>query len=147
LEIEIGYNLVSLTEKGKNGDLLRRITAARRQLSAELGMIIRPIRIRDNLQLPPNTYLLKLKGNELASGELRPGYLLALNTEGLPAEELGGINTEEPTFNLPAMWIPLAQKDKAELKGCTVVDIITVLITHITETIRSHAYELLGRQE
>jgi flagellar biosynthesis protein FlhA len=147
LEIEIGYNLVSLTEKSENGDLLRRITAARRQLSTELGMIIKPIRIRDNLQLPPNSYLLKLKGDELVSGELRPGYLLALNTKGILPEELDGIETREPTFNLPALWIPPTQKENAELKGCTVVDIITVLITHLTEVIRAHAYELLGRQE
>ncbi len=147
LEIEIGYNLVSLTEKGDNGDLLQRISTARRRLSSDLGIIIRPIRIRDNLQLPPNTYVIKLKGNELAQGELRPGYLLALNPEGVTPEELGGIPTVEPTFNLPAVWISPAQKDEAELKGCTVVDVATVLITHITEVIRSHAFELLGRQE
>jgi flagellar biosynthesis protein FlhA len=147
LEIEIGYNLVSLTEKGENGDLLQRITAARRRLSAELGMIIRPIRIRDNLQLSPNTYVLKLKGNEVARGELRPGYMMALNPEEVSAEELGGIPTREPTFNLPAVWISPASREDAELKGCTVVDVTTVLITHLTEIIRSHAFELLGRQE
>lgn len=147
MEIEIGYNLVSLTEKTEEGDLLQRITAARRRLSTELGIIIRPIRIRDNLQLPPNTYLIKLKGNEVARGDLRPGYLLALNPEGVPPEELGGIPTTEPTFNLPAVWISPAQKDEAELKGCTVVDVATVLITHLTEIIRLHAHELMGRQE
>lgn len=147
MEIEIGYNLVSLTEKTEEGDLLQRITAARRRLSTELGIIIRPIRIRDNLQLPPNTYLIKLKGNEIARGDLRPGYLLALNPEGVPPEELGGIPTTEPTFNLPAVWISPAQKDEAELKGCTVVDVATVLITHLTEITRSHAHELIGRQE
>ncbi|MDO9536574.1 MAG: flagellar biosynthesis protein FlhA [Bacillota bacterium] len=147
LEIEIGYNLVSLTEKGENGDLLQRITAARRRMSTELGMIIRPIRIRDNLQLHPNTYLIKLKGNEVARGELRPGYLMALNPEGISAEDLGGIPTEEPTFNLPAAWISPAQKQEVELRGCTVVDLTTVLITHMTEIIKTHAHELLGRQE
>jgi len=147
LEIEIGYNLVSLTEKGEDGDLLQRITTARRRLAAELGMIIRPIRIRDNLQLPPNVYVIKLKGNELARGELRPGYMLALNPEGVLPEELGGISTKEPTFNLPAIWITAAQKDEAEMKGCTVVDVSTVLITHLTEVVKSHAHELLGRQE
>jgi flagellar biosynthesis protein FlhA len=147
MEIEIGYNLVSLTEKGENGDLLQRITAARRRLSAELGMIIRPIRIRDNLQLPPNVYVFKLKGNEVARGELRPGYMLALNPEEVSAEELGGIPTREPTFNLPAVWISPAGKEEAELKGCTVIDVTTVLITHLTEIIRTHAHELLGRQE
>lgn len=147
MEVEIGYNLVSLTEKGENGDLLQRITASRRRLASELGMIIRPIRIRDNLQLPPNTYIIKLKGNEIARGELRPGYMLALNPEGVPPEELDGVPTVEPTFNLPAVWISPGQKDEAELKGCTVVDITTVLITHLTELIRFHAAELLGRQE
>ncbi len=147
MEIEIGYNLVSLTEKTEEGELLQRITSARRRLSTELGMIIRAIRIRDNLQLPPNTYLIKLKGNEIARGDLRPGYLLALNPEGVPPEELGGIPTMEPTFNLPAVWISPAQKDEAELKGCTVVDVATVLITHLTEITSSHAHELLGRQE
>ncbi|HHT46173.1 MAG TPA: flagellar biosynthesis protein FlhA [Firmicutes bacterium] len=147
LEIEIGYNLVSLTEKRENGDLLQRITACRRSLSAELGMLIKPIRIRDNLQLHPNAYLIKLKGNEIARGELRPGYLMALNPEEVSADELGGIPTVEPTFNLPAVWIPPAQKGEAELKGCTVVDVNTVLITHLAEVIKSHAHELLGRQE
>ncbi len=147
MEIEIGYNLVSLTEKTEDGDLLQRITAARRRLATELGMIIRPIRIRDNLQLPPNTYLIKLKGNEITRGDLRPGYLLALNPEGVPPETLGGIPTMEPTFNLPAVWISPSQKEEAELKGCTVVDVATVLITHLTEITRSHAHELLGRQE
>ena len=147
VEVEIGYNLVSLTEKGEEGDLLRRITAARRRLAAELGMIVRPIRIRDNLQMPPNNYLIKLKGSELSRGELRPGYLLALNPEGLPPEELSGIPTFEPTFNLPAVWISPEQREDAEIKGCTVVDVTTVLITHLSEVIRSHASELLGRQE
>lgn len=147
MEIEIGYNLVSLTEKTEGGELLQRITAARRRLSAELGMIIRPIRIRDNLQLPPNTYLIKLKGNEIDRSDLRPGYLLALNPEGILPEELGGIPTREPTFNLPAVWIFPAQKEEAELRGCTVVDVATVLITHLTEVTRNHAFELLGRQE
>jgi flagellar biosynthesis protein FlhA len=147
VEIEIGYNLVSLTEKGEEGDLLRRITAARRRLAAELGMIIRPIRIRDNLQMPPNTYVIKLKGSELSRGDLRPGYLLALNPEGVPPEELGGIPTKEPTFDLPAVWISPAQREEAEIRGCTVVDTATVLITHLSEVIRTHAFELLGRQE
>jgi len=147
VEIEIGYNLVSLTEKGEEGDLLRRITAARRRLAAELGMIIRPIRIRDNLQMPPNSYVIKLKGSEISQGDLRPGYLLALNPEGVLPEELGGIPTKEPTFNLPAVWISPAQREEAEMKGCTVVDVATVLITHLSEVIRSHAHELLGRQE
>ncbi|NLJ56226.1 MAG: flagellar biosynthesis protein FlhA [Firmicutes bacterium] len=147
LEVEIGYNLVSLTEKKKNGDLLQRITAARRRMSAELGIIVRPIRIRDNIQLPPHTYVIKLKGNEIARGELRPGYILALNPPEVSLAALGGLPTQEPTFNLPAAWLLPEQKEEAELQGCTVVDVITVLITHLTEVIRTHAHELLGRQE
>ena len=97
--------------------------------------------------MPPNTYVIKLKGSELSRGELRPGYLLALNPEGVPPEELGGIPTKEPTFNLPAVWISSVQREEAEIKGCTVVDVATVLITHLSEVIRTHASELLGRQE
>ena len=147
LEIEIGYNLVALTEKAKGGDMLERITSARRRKAAELGMLIKPIRIRDNLQLPPNAYVIKLKGNEVARGELRPAYLLALNPEGSPPEELGGIATREPTFDLPAVWILPSQKEEAEDMGLTVVDPSTVLITHLNEVISRHAHELLGRQE
>jgi len=147
LEVEIGYKLVSLTDREREGDLLYRITAARRRLAAELGMIVRPIRIRDNLQLPANTYVIKLKGNEVARGELMPGYLLALNPDGVAPADLAGIPTQEPTFKLPALWIAAAQKEAAELKGFTVVDATTVLITHLSEIIKSHAAELLGRQE
>lgn len=146
LEMEIGYNLVGLTDEARGGNLLERITAARRRAVHELGMIIQPIRVRDNLQLGPFEYLFKLKGNEVARGQIRPGLYLALNPEGgLPAL-LEGIETREPTFNLPALWIAEAFKDKAEALGCTVVDAPTVLITHLTEVIKNSAHELLGRQ-
>jgi len=146
LEIEIGYNLVGLTDEARGGNLLERITAARRRVVHELGMIIQPIRVRDNLQLGPYEYLFKLKGNETARGQIRPGLYLALNPEGGLPSELEGIATREPTFNLPALWIAEAFKDKAEALGCTVVDAPTVLITHLTETIKNSAHELLGRQ-
>jgi flagellar biosynthesis protein FlhA len=147
LSIEIGYNLVVLTDTGEGGDLLERITAARRRAISELGMLIQPIRIRDNLQLPANEYLIKIKGNTVARGDLRPGHYLALIPGNDPPEVLGGIPTREPTFNMPALWIPESEVEEAELQGCAVVDASTVLITHLTEVIKTHAHELLGRQE
>lgn len=146
LELEIGYNLLQLTERDSGGDLLERITAARRQFALEMGLVVQPIRIRDNLQLSPNSYVIKLKGNVLASGTLQVGYFLAMNPGGV-AEEVEGIPTKEPTFGLDALWISADKKDEAEMAGYTVVDEITVLITHLTEIIRNHAHELLGRQE
>ncbi len=146
LEIEIGYNLVELTDESRGGNLLERITAARKRAVNELGIIIQPIRMRDNLQLGPFEYRFKLKGNEITRGQDRPGLFLALNPEGDLPEELEGIETEEPTFNLPAVWISEELKPKAETLGCTVVDASTVLITHLSEVIKSHAYELLDRQ-
>ncbi len=146
LEIEIGYNLVELTDESRGGNLLERITAARKRAVNELGIIIQPIRMRDNLQLGPFEYRFKLKGNEITRGQARPGLFLALNPEGDLPEELEGIETEEPTFNLPAVWISKELKPKAETLGCTVVDASTVLITHLSEVIKGHAYELLDRQ-
>ncbi len=146
LEIEIGYNLISLTDDTGGGNLLERITAARRKAITELGVVIQPIRIRDNLHLPPNDYLFKLKGNEIGRGQLRTGMSLALCPEGELPEELEGIPTREPTFNLPAVWIAENQLGKAELLGCTVVDPSTVLITHLSEIIKAYAHELLSRQ-
>lgn len=146
LEIEIGYNLISLTEPYGGGSLLERITAARRKVIGELGIIIQPVRVRDNLHLPPNDYHFKLKGSPVGEGQLRPGMILALCPEGEFSEELKGISTREPTFDLPAIWIDEEQKGKAELLGCTVVDAATVLLTHFTETLKKHAHELLTRQ-
>ncbi|NLA25967.1 MAG: flagellar type III secretion system protein FlhA, partial [Firmicutes bacterium] len=122
MEIEIGYNLISLTEPRGGGSLLDRITMARRKVIGELGIIIQPVRIRDNLHLPPNDYLFKLKGNNIGGGQLRPGMILALCPENELPEELEGISTREPTFDLPALWIDEGQKEKAEMLGCTVVD-------------------------
>lgn len=148
LEIEIGYNLISLTDSTQGGDLLERITASRRQCALELGIVVQPIRIRDNLQLPSSTYIFKLKGNEIARGELRSGHYLAMSPLSVgPEEQLEGIPTREPTFGLPAIWIAADKKELAHLRGYTVVDPSTVLITHLTETIKAFAHELLGRQE
>lgn len=146
LEIEIGYNLVELTDEARGGNLLDRITAARKRAINELGIIIQPIRMRDNLQLSPFEYRFKLKGNEIARGEVRPGLYLALNPEGELPEGIEGIETTEPTFNLPAVWISEEQRTIAETLGCTVVDASTVLITHLSEVIKNNAHEILDRQ-
>ncbi|GFN24133.1 flagellar biosynthesis protein FlhA [Thermanaeromonas sp. C210] len=145
LEIEIGYGLVPLADESQGGDLLDRLAAVRRQCALELGIYVKPIRIRDNLQLPPNGYVFKIRGVEAARAELVPGYYLAMNPAG--EGEIGGIPTREPTFGLPAWWITAEERQEAELKGFTVVDCPTVLVTHLTEFIKAHAHELLGRQE
>ncbi|WP_338825263.1 Flagellar biosynthesis protein FlhA [Moorella humiferrea] len=146
LEVEIGYGLIPLADESAGGDLLDRLAAVRRQCATEMGIYVRPIRIRDNLQLPPNSYIFKLRGVEAARGEIQPNYLLAMNPAGSegPPE---GIPTREPTFGLPAWWVPAARRQEAELAGFTVVDATTVLITHLTEFIKAHADELMGRQE
>lgn len=145
-EIEIGYSLVPLTDETAGGNLLERITAARRRAIKELGLIIQPIRLRDNLHLAPNEYLFKLKGNEIARNEVRPGMFLALNPEGELPDSLEGLPTREPTFDLPALWLDADQKNHAEILGLTVVDAPTVLVTHLLETVRNNAHELLSRQ-
>lgn len=146
LEIEIGYNLIPLTDEGQGGDLLQRLAAIRRQCASEMGIYVRPIRIRDNLQLKPNAYSIKLRGVEIAGGELMPGHFLAMNPLGQEME-IKGIPTTEPAFGLPAWWIAAVDRDQAEMAGFTVVDCSTVLVTHLTEIIKLYAHELLGRQE
>jgi len=146
LQIEIGYNLIALTDESQGGDLLGRLSAVRRQCAAEMGIYVRPIRIRDNLQLSPNGYVFKIRGEVAASGELMPGYYLAMDPAGGDSA-VDGIPTREPTFGLTAWWIHAVEKDKAELSGMTVVDCSTVLVTHLTEFIRGNAQHLLGRQE
>lgn len=146
LEIEIGYNLIGLADEAQGGDLLDRLAAVRRQCATDLGIYVRPIRVRDNLRLPPNGYVFKLRGVEAAKGELMPGYYLAMAPLGVKGE-IQGIATKEPTFGLPAWWISGGERLKAEAAGYTVVDCGTVLITHLTEFIKRHAHELLGRQE
>ncbi|MDO9574334.1 MAG: flagellar biosynthesis protein FlhA, partial [Candidatus Contubernalis sp.] len=146
LELELGYNLLSLTEKKEGGDLLERVTAARRQFALDMGLVLQPIRMRDNLQLTPFGYVIKLKGNVIGSGEIRTGHFLAMDPGGVE-KEIEGIPTREPAFGLDAIWISAEKKDDAEMAGYTVVDAATVLITHLTEIIKNHAHELLGRQE
>lgn len=146
MEIEIGYGLIPLADEGAGGDLLQRITSVRRQCAIEMGIVVQPIRIRDNLQLKTNEYVIKIRSTVVAKGELMANMLLCMDPSN---GEYGieGIKTLEPTFGLPAIWINNDQREDAEIKGLTVVDPTTVLITHLTETIKNHSYELVGRQE
>lgn len=146
MEIEMGYGLIPLADEAGGGDLLQRISSVRRQCAIEMGIIVQPIRIRDNLQIKNNEYLVKIRGTVIARGDLMPNMLLCMD----PASEelnIQGIRTIEPTFGLPALWINNDQREEAEIKGLTVVDPTTVMVTHLTETIKLHSYELLGRQE
>ncbi|MDD3223480.1 MAG: flagellar biosynthesis protein FlhA [Clostridium sp.] len=146
MEIEIGYGLIPLADEASGGDLLQRIASVRRQCAIEMGIVVQPIRIRDNLQLKTNEYVVKIRGTIVSKGELMPSMLLSMDPTGENGE-IQGIKTVEPTFNLPAVWINKDQREEAEIKGFTVVDPTTVMVTHLTETIKSHSYELLGRQE
>jgi flagellar biosynthesis protein FlhA len=146
MELEIGYSLIPLVDIGQGGDLLDRVVMIRRQCALDLGLIVPTIRIRDNIQLKPSVYVIKLKGIEIARGELLLEHYMAMNA-GNVYEEISGIETKEPAFGLPALWIQEADREKAELAGYTVVDTVSVLATHLTEIIKCHAAEILGRQE
>jgi len=146
LELEVGYGLIPLVDESQQGDLLERIRGIRRQFAMDMGLIIPPLHVRDNLQIKPDEYVLLLKGIDIARGELMMGYLLAMDS-GAAKREIEGIPTQEPAFNLPALWIAEDKKDEAQLAGYTVVDPSTVVATHLTEVLRSHAEELLGRQD
>ena len=146
MEVEIGYGLIPLADESSGGDLLQRIASVRRQCAIEMGIVVQPIRIRDNLQLKTNEYVIKIRGTVIASAELMASMLLCMDPTGENAD-IPGIKTVEPTFNLPAVWINKDQREEAEIKGLTVVDPTTVMVTHLTETIKAHSYELLGRQE
>ena len=146
MELEIGYSLIPMVDVSQGGDLLDRVVMLRRQCALELGLIVPTIRIRDNIQLKPNVYVVKLRGIEIAKGELLLDHFLAMNP-GAVLEEVIGIETVEPAFGLPALWIQEANREQAELAGYTVVDPVSVLATHLTEIIKAHASEILGRQE
>ena len=146
LELEVGYGLIKLVDKKQGGDLLDRIVNLRRQIATDLGIIVPPIRIRDNVNLEPNQYSLKLRGASIAKGDLMPGYLLAIDS-GAVAEPVQGIDTKEPAFGLNALWIPDTERSIAEHRNYTVVEPTSVLATHLTELIRRHAAELLTRQD
>lgn len=146
LELEVGYGLIPIVDEEQNGDLLDRIRSIRRQFAMDMGMIVPPLRVRDNLQLKPGEYRVLIKGNEVARGEMMPGYVMALSP-GEVKRSMEGIPTKEPVFGLPALWIPEKRKEDAQFAGYTVVDISTIITTHLTEILRSHADELLGRQD
>lgn len=146
MELEIGYSLIPLVDVNQGGDLLDRIVMIRRQCALELGLIVPTIRIRDNIQLKPNFYTIRLKGVEIAAGEVLLDHYLAMNP-GNVLEEVDGIATVEPAFGLPALWIHEKNREKAELSGYTVVDPLSVIATHLTEVIKSHAADILGRQD
>lgn len=146
IEFEFGYGLIPLADTNQGGDLLDRIVMIRRQLAIELGLVIPVVRIRDNIQLQPNEYRLKIKGNEMARGELLLDHYLAMSP-GIEDDSIEGIDTIEPSFGLPAKWITEEMKEQAEIFGYTVVDPPSVVSTHITEVIKGNAHELLGRQE
>lgn len=146
VELELGYNLIPLVDETQGGDVFRRITNVRKQLALELGIILPPVRVRDNLGLEPEEYVIKIRGNEVGRNSLQPGMLLAMNP-GTAEGELAGIKVTEPVFGLPATWITYAERENAELMGFTVVEPPTVLITHLTELLRRNADKLLTRQD
>ncbi|MDR1242618.1 MAG: flagellar biosynthesis protein FlhA [Deltaproteobacteria bacterium] len=146
LELEVGYGLIPLVDEAQNGNLLARIRSIRRQFALDMGVIVPSLHLRDNLQLKPGQYCLLIKGNEVASAEILVDHFLAMDPGNIK-HSIRGIETREPAFNLPAVWIPEAQKEEAMLAGYTVVDPSTVIATHLTEVFRKHLGDFLGRQE
>jgi flagellar biosynthesis protein FlhA len=149
LELEVGYGLVRMVDASQGGDLLDRITMIRRQLAGEMGLVMPPVRIRDNMQLQPNDYHIKIRGNSVAQGAVHPGQFLAMDS-GLADKDkapLEGARTREPAFGLEAVWVDAGQKQRAESLNYTVVDATSVLATHLTEVVKNHAAELLTREE
>jgi flagellar biosynthesis protein FlhA len=146
LQIELGYGLIGLADARKGGDLLERVTGVRKTFAQEMGVIIPPIRLRDNLQLEANRYRFLLKGNPIVEGELMPGHWLAMNASNSKVV-LKGMPTVEPVFKLPATWIAEAERKNAEISGYTVVDAPSVLVTHLSETVKRSCHEILSRQD
>lgn len=146
LELEIGYELVGLVDSSRSGNLLSRISGIRRQFATDLGLIVPPVHVRDNLQLRPGEYRVLLSGNEIGRGEVRVGQFMAMDP-GTAVGPVDGIPTREPAFGLPARWITAANRSTAETMGYTVVDATTVIATHLSELLRKNAHELLGRRE
>ena len=146
LELDLGYQLIKLADGSRGGDLLERIRSMRRKIASDFGFVMPQVRIRDNLQLPPNLYQILLKGVEIGSGEIHADKFLAMNN-GMATEEIEGIHTKEPAFGLDAIWIDAEKKEEAIIKGYTVIDPATVISTHMSELVKKHAEELLTRQE
>jgi len=146
MEAEIGYAIIPLVDPAQGGDMLERIGTIRKQMAIDLGLVVPPIRIRDNIQIKPTEYIIRIKGAEAGRGELLPDHYLAMNT-GAAEEEIVGIPTKEPAFGLPAVWISPDLRDKAETIGYTVVDAPSVMATHLSEIIKRNGPDLLTRQE
>ncbi len=146
IELEFGYGIIPLADVNQGGDLLDRVVMIRRQIALELGAVVPIIRLRDNIQLNPNQYIIKIKGIQVTEGEILFDHYMAMNP-GFVEEEITGINTFEPSFHLPAIWITESQRERAESLGYTVVDPPSIIATHLTEVIRSHIAELLSRQD
>ena len=146
IELEVGYGLINIVESEESGDLLERIVSIRKQFALDLGVIVPSVHIRDNLQLKPGEYQILIKGSRIAGGDLKTDCYLAMDPGNI-IKQMDGIPAKEPAFGLDALWISKVQKEDAEVAGYTVVDLPTVMATHLTEIIRSHAYELFGRQE
>lgn len=146
LGLEVGYGIISYIDSSQNGELLQRIKSIRRQMALELGIMIPPIHVKDNLNFKPGEYSILLKGIEIGRGDMMLGHSLALAGDG-SKNELEGIPTKDPTFSLPALWIQDNEKERAQILGYTVVDLPSVIATHMTETIKTYGYELIGRQE
>lgn len=146
MELEFGYGLIPMVDRSLDGDLLDRIVMIRRQCALDLGIVVPSIRLRDNVRLNTNEYVLKIQGEEVARGEVMTDHFLAINSEG-GKETISGIETVEPTFGLPALWITKKQREKAELLGYTTIDPPSVITTHLIEVIKKHAWELMNRQQ
>lgn len=146
LELEIGYGLIGLVDETKGGDLFNRIANMRKQLAIDLGVVIPPVRVRDNLQLEPNEYIVKIRGNVIATDRLMMDRFLAMNP-GIVSQEVEGVKVKEPAFGLPAVWVTERDREEAELRGYTVVDPSTVLSTHLQEILRRNADKILSRQD
>ena len=146
IELELGYGIIPLADVNQGGDLLDRVVMIRRQIALELGTVVPIIRLRDNIQLNPNQYIIKIKGIQITEGEILFDHYMAMNP-GYVEEEITGIPTFEPSFHLPAIWITESQRERAESLGYTVVDPPSIIATHLTEVIRSHIAELLTRQD
>lgn len=146
IELEFGYGVIPLADVNQGGDLLDRVVMIRRQIALELGSVVPIIRLRDNIQLNPNEYVIKIKGVEVTKGEILFDHYMAMNP-GYVEDEIDGIETTEPAFGLPALWITASQRETAEVKGYTVVDTPSIIATHLTEVIKKYLYELLSRQD
>jgi flagellar biosynthesis protein FlhA len=146
IEFEFGYGLIPIADKNQGGDLLDRVIMIRRQCAIELGIVVPVIRIRDNIQLRPNEYIIKIKGSRVAAGEIMLDHYLAISP-GIDDDSIEGIETVEPAFGMPALWVNEEMKEEAELSGYAIVDPPSVVSTHLTEVIKRHAHELIGRQE